>query len=140
MRSRCIAVVISLPSSALLQAGSRAESMIGEAKPEDFRRAGNIEGAVLLVHSDVLKNWDDLFQEYLKAPPIIEAAVRGKAAALAFMATREHDILYRHINAQNGRIDRIPQILLAREDAQRLARLLQAEKKVEVEINVPNKI
>src|SRR5256714_7896978 len=113
---------------------------IGEGKAEDFRRAGNIEGAVLLVHSDVLKNWDDLFQEYLKAPPVIEAAVKGKAAALAFMATREHDILYRHINAQNGHVDRIPQILLAREDAQRLARLLQAEKKVEVEINVPNKI
>ena len=113
---------------------------VGEGKPEDFRRAGNIEGAVLLVHSDVLTSWDDLFQEYLKAPPVIEAAVRGKAAALAFMATREHDILYRHINAQNGHIDRIPQILLAREDAQRLARLLQAEKKVEVEINVPNKI
>src|SRR5438552_3195605 len=113
---------------------------VGEGKPEDFRRAGNIEGAVLLVHSDVLTSWDDLFQEYLKAPPVIEAAVRGKAAALAFMATREHDILYRHINAQNGHIDRIPQVLLAREDAQRLARLLQAEKKVEVEINVPNKI
>src|SRR5438067_7747364 len=100
---------------------------VGEGKPEDFRRAGNIEGAVLLVHSDVLTSWDDLFQEYLKAPPVIEAAVRGKAAALAFMATREHDILYRHINAQNGRVDRIPQILLAREDAQRLARLLLAE-------------
>src|SRR5438067_8244447 len=113
---------------------------VGEGKPEDFRHAGNIEGAVLLVHSDVLTSWDDLFQEYLKAPPVIEAAVRGKAAALAFMATREHDILYRHINAQNGHIDRIPQILLAREDAQRLARLLQAEKKVEVEINMPNKI
>jgi Zn-dependent M28 family amino/carboxypeptidase len=113
---------------------------VGEGKPEDFRRAGNIEGAVLLVHSDVLKNWDDLFQEYLKAPPIIDAAVKGKAAALAFMATREHDILYRHINAQDGHIDRIPQVLLAREDALRLARLLQAEKKVEVEINMPNKV
>src|SRR5207302_959216 len=85
---------------------------VGEGKPEDFRRAGNIEGAVLLVHSDVLTSWDDLFQEYLKAPPVIEAAVRGKAAALAFMATREHDILYRHINAQNGHVDRIPRVLL----------------------------
>jgi len=51
----------------------------------------------------VLKTWDDLFAEYTKAPPAITAALNGKAKAVAFIATREHDILYRHTNSFAGR-------------------------------------
>jgi len=112
---------------------------VGEGTAADFARAGNIEGAVLLVHSDVLRSWDDLFQEYLKAPPIIERAMQGKAAVIAFLATREHDIMYRHINTQTGRIDRMPMVIVAREDGERMARLLGAGQKLEVDVNVPNK-
>lgn len=92
------------------------------------------------MHTDVLKTWDDLFAEYLKAPQIIDAAVKGKALAVAFMATRWHDILYRHTNSSNGRIDRLPMLVVAREDGERVARLLAAGNKVEAEINIPNRI
>src|SRR5882762_11833361 len=72
---------------------------VGEGTTEDFTKAGDISDKMVLVHSAVLKTWDDLFAEYTKAPPTIELAVRGKAKAIAFMATREHDILYRHTNS-----------------------------------------
>src|ERR1051326_2481770 len=67
---------------------------IGRGTPQDFVNAGALGGAILLVHSDVLKKWDDLFAEYLEAPAIIHRAVQAHAAAIAWTATRDYDILY----------------------------------------------
>src|SRR5207244_6735205 len=69
---------------------------VGKGTTQEFTKAGDIAGAIVLVHSQVLKTWEDLFNEYLAAPPIIDAALRGHALAIAWTATREHDILYRH--------------------------------------------
>ncbi|MGA3351340.1 MAG: M20/M25/M40 family metallo-hydrolase [Candidatus Sulfotelmatobacter sp.] len=111
---------------------------VGEGTPDDFKKAGDISGKILLVHSVVLKTWDDLFAEYSKAPPVITAAVKGKATAVAFMATREHEILYRHTNSFAGEIDRIPQVLLAREDGERIGRLLASGHPVWADLSIPN--
>jgi Zn-dependent M28 family amino/carboxypeptidase len=66
--------------------------------------------------------------------------VKGKAKAVAFMATREHDILYRHTNTNEGEIDRIPQVLVAREDGERIARLLASGHPVWADLSIPNRI
>ena len=114
--------------------------MSGAAAAADFAKAGDIAGKIVLVHSVVLKTWDDLFAEYSKAPPVIAAAVKGKAKAVAFMATREHDILYRHTNTNEGEIDRIPQVLVAREDGERIARLLASGHRVWADLSIPNRL
>jgi carboxypeptidase Q len=106
----------------------------------DFKKAGDISGKIVLVHTVVLKTWDDLFAEYAKAPPVIDLAVKGKAKAIAFMATREHDILYRHTNSAAGEIDRLPMVLVAREDGERMARLLAAGNLVWADLSIPNQI
>ncbi|HZQ92312.1 MAG TPA: M20/M25/M40 family metallo-hydrolase [Terriglobales bacterium] len=113
---------------------------IGRGTPGDFAKAGDVSGTVVLVHSGVLKTWEDLFAEYLEAPAIIDQAAKAKAAAIAFTATREHDILYRHINTFSGKVFGIPQVLIAREDAERIARLLAAGKQVEVDLSLPNRV
>ncbi len=113
---------------------------VGMGKPEDFAKAGDISGAVVLAHSVVLKTWDDLFDEYFRAPGVIEQARKGKAIAIAFESSRDHDILYRHINTGDGRIDVIPQVLLAREDAERVSRLLAHGEKLEMSLSLPNRI
>ncbi|HYL15949.1 MAG TPA: M20/M25/M40 family metallo-hydrolase [Terriglobales bacterium] len=113
---------------------------IGEGTAEDFARAGNIAGALLLVHSGEMKKWDDLFAEYLKAPPIIDLALKGKALAIAFQSTRPHDLLYRHTNAVSGEIDRLPMVLIAREDASRMARLLAYGQALYADLSIPNQI
>ena len=100
---------------------------LGEGTEADFAKAGDVAGKVLLVHTTVLKTWLDLFAEYSQAPPVIDRAVKAKAKALAFMATREHDILYRHTNAGAGEIDKLPMVIVAREDGERLARLLPTD-------------
>jgi hypothetical protein len=113
---------------------------VGMGTAAEFALAGDIAGAIVLVHSDVLKTWDDLFEEYYRAPGVIANAVKGHALAIAFTSSREHDVLYRHINAMNGNLDVIPQVLLAREDAERIARLLAHGQKVQMSISMPNKI
>ncbi len=113
---------------------------VGKGTAAEFKKAGDVSGKLLLVHSDVLKNWDDLFNEYMEPPPIIDAAVKGKATAIAFIATREHDILYRHTNASAGEIDRLPMIVVAREDGERIGRLLGSGHPVWADLAIPNKI
>jgi Zn-dependent M28 family amino/carboxypeptidase len=113
---------------------------VGKGSPADFAKAGDISGKIVLVHSIVLKTWDDLFAEYAIAPPVIAAAVNGKAKAVAFISTREHDILYRHTNTVQGEIDRIPQVLLAREDGERIGRLLASGHPVWADLSIPNEV
>jgi Zn-dependent M28 family amino/carboxypeptidase len=113
---------------------------VGEGSKEEFSKAGDIRGAVVLIHSETMKSWDDLFAEYMRAPGIISSALAGKAATIAFTSTRERDLLYRHTNASLGTLDKIPMVLVAREDGQRIARLVAAKQKVEVELYIPNQV
>jgi len=109
---------------------------VGRGTEHDFERAGDVTGKVVLVHTDVLKSWADLFGEYDRSPKIIDQAVRRHALAIAFIATREHDILYRHVNAIEGEIDRIPQVEVAREDGERIGRLLAAGHRVTTTLEI----
>jgi len=111
---------------------------VGNGSADEFKKAGDISGKIVLVHSVVLKTWDDLFAEYRNAPPVITAALQGKAKAVAFIATREHDILYRHTNSFAGEIDRIPQVLVAREDGERMGRLLASGHPVWADLSIPS--
>jgi len=113
---------------------------VGEGAAAEFAKVGDVAGRIVLVHTKVLGNWDDLFGEYERAPAIIALAVKGKAKAIAFMATREHGILYRHTNSGAGEIDLLPQVVVAREDGERIARLLASANPVWANLSIPNKI
>ncbi len=113
---------------------------LGEGSPEEFAKAGDLAGAILLIHSEEMRTWDDLFNEYIKAPGVIDRAVKAKALAIAVQSTRPNDLLYRHTNSSDGKIDRIPQVLLAREDAARIARLLASGQKLQADLSIPNRI
>jgi carboxypeptidase Q len=113
---------------------------VGNGTKDDFAKAGDIAGKIVLMHQVVLKTWEDLFAEYTNAPPAIALAVKGKALAMAFIATRDNDILYRHTNADAGEIDKLPMVLVAREDGERVGRLLHARHAVWADLAIPNKI
>lgn len=113
---------------------------VGEGSEKDFAAAGSFAGDILLVRSSEMSTWDDLFAEYLRAPGIIDRAVKGKALAIAFQSTRPHDLLYRHTNSLAGEIDRLPMILVAREDAARMARLIASGQKLYADLAIPNRI
>jgi hypothetical protein len=115
---------------------------IGYGKEADFARAGGaVRGAILLAYSDLGSTWADLFNEYLQPPGVIERAVKSGAKAILWMGARERLLLYRHTNTGDGQLDKIPQTLVAREDALRLARTIAAYPgQVRVRLTMPNKI
>jgi carboxypeptidase Q len=113
---------------------------VGEGTPEDFANVGEVNGAIVVAKTTVLNTLEDLFAEYMKAPGVIDLAAKGKAAAVAFLASREHDILYRHIHAFDGKADVLPILVVAREDGERIARLQQAGQKLEAQLVMPNKL
>ncbi|HUS19382.1 MAG TPA: M20/M25/M40 family metallo-hydrolase [Terriglobales bacterium] len=113
---------------------------VAHGSEEEFAKAGSIAGAIILVHSKIGTTWEDLFNDYLIAPPIIQRATAGKAAAIAFISTREHDLLYRHINGLHGEVAKLPTFIVAREDGERIARILAAGKKLSGNVSLPNRI
>ncbi len=114
---------------------------IGSGSNEDFSRAGNIRGAILLAQSEIGSTWPDLFNEYMRPPATIARAVKEGAAAILWTGARERLLLYRHTNSLNGEIDKIPQAVVAREDALKLARLVAATPgRVRAKLVLPNEI
>jgi hypothetical protein len=106
-----------------------------------FTRAGAAaKDAIVLVHTNILKTWDDLENEYLDQPAIVSRAVSAGAAAILWMSTRPNMLLYRHGLSINGELERLPQAILAREDALRMARFLAEAEPVKVHLDIPNRI
>jgi carboxypeptidase Q len=113
----------------------------GEGTEADFARIGSsAKGALLLVHSQLLRTWDDLDQEYLKAPGVIRRATTAGAAAILWMSTRDKMLLYRHGSISTGHLDPLPQAIVAREDALRLERFLTSGQTVRVRLDLPNHV
>jgi len=115
---------------------------IGDGTEGEFARAGDtVKGAILLVHTEIGSTWGDLFNEYLRPPAIIDRALKQGAEAILWMGARERLLLYRHTNSLTGAIDKIPQAIVAREDAMRLARTVVAYPgKVRVRLDLPNRM
>ena len=114
---------------------------VGDGSEAEMSRAGNLKGAILLVRSDIGLTWSDLFLEYMRPPAIIVRALKEGAAAILWTGARERLLLYRHTNSLQGEIDRIPQAVVAREDAMWLARLVAANAgKVRVRLEIGNQI
>lgn len=115
---------------------------VGNGTEADFARAaGSLKGAILLVHTEVSYTWDDLFREYDIPPPIIDRAVKAGAAAILWTGERERKLLYRHTNSSDGRLEALPQAILAREDGLRLERTAVANPgKVRLRLTMPNQI
>jgi hypothetical protein len=110
-------------------------SDVGEGDAAGF--SGARPGTVVLVHTETMKKWDDLFAEYMRIPGIIDRSVKAKATGIAFISTRERDLLYRHLNT--SKIAPLPMVILAREDGERIGRLL-TRGPVRARFSVPNKV
>jgi carboxypeptidase Q len=113
---------------------------VGAGTADDFAKAGDATGAIVLVNTNEMHTWDDLFAEYLNAPGIIDRALKAKVLAIAFQSTRPHDLLYRHTNSLAGEIDRLPMVEVAREDGSRMARLLASGQKLYADLSIPNHV
>jgi len=113
---------------------------VGDGSPEAFAKAaGNLKGAIALVHSNEMKTFDDLFAEYAKNPGLIESSQKYGLAALLLESTRPRGLLYRHPISLTNDLAPVPTALVSREHAERLARLAQ-NSEVRVRLSIANKI
>jgi len=114
---------------------------VGVGDDAGFAKAGDsVKGAIALVHTTLLNTWDDLSNEYTLHPVILDRAIKAGAVAVFWMSTRPSLLLYRHNLSINGELERLPQAILAREDAERFARFLQSGQTVRVHLDMPNRI
>ena len=129
-------------SPATPEAGITADVVdAGLGDDAGFAKAGaSAKDAIVLIHSNLLVTWHDLDYEYAIAPAIIDRAVKSGAVAILWMSSRPNLLLYRHTSAVNGEVEKIPQAVVAREDAERIARFLAAGQKVRAHFEMPNKL
>jgi carboxypeptidase Q len=112
---------------------------VGNGDDAGFAKAGDAaNGAIVLVHSKILVTYEDLVNEYRVAPGIIARA--QKAAAIFWMSSRPNLLLYRHTSSLDGKPEDLPQAIVAREDAERIARFLRSGQKVRVHLDMPNRV
>jgi carboxypeptidase Q len=112
----------------------------GAGDEADFAKAGAANGAIVLIHTKILTAYDDLVEEYAADPAIIERARKAGAAAIFWTSTRPNLLLYRHTSTVDGPIESLPQAVVAREDAERIARILASRQKVRVHFEMPNRV
>ena len=119
-------------SPATPQDGVRSEVLDGGsgARGDILGLGEQARGNILLVRSELVKTFRDLAVEQRKATVASREAGEVEAAGVVFMSTRPHGLLYRHINIVDGKLDSTPSALIAREDALRIVRLIEAGKKV----------
>ncbi len=114
---------------------------VGSGDDAGFAKVGAAaNGSIVLVHQKILVTWEDLLGEYQVAPQIIARAVNSGAVAIFWMATRPNLLLYRHNVSVTGELEKLPQAVLAREDAERMARFIAAGQNVSVHFDLPNHI
>src|SRR5579871_68524 len=111
----------------------------GEGTPENFTKLGGaIRGAILLIHSAEMKSFDDLFAEYMRNSVLLDAVKKHQPVALLLESTRPRGLLYRHPISLDLTYAPIPTAVIAREHAERLARLAEKDS-VRVRLSIVNK-
>lgn len=113
----------------------------GAGRRADFDKAGaKTRGAIALVRTKPMKSFEDLFNEYLMGPEMLEAARAKGVSAILFLSSRPRGLLYRHQVNLDGKISALPMAEVAREDGLRLLRLLERGRDLTVSLDIRNRI
>jgi len=119
-------------------AGTLEKALVdaGNGTAESFAKLGErAHGAIALVSNPEMKTFDDLFAEYMRNGPLLEAAHNAQAAAILLQSSRPRGLLYRHPMTLSGTLAPLPVALISREQAGRLARLAENG---DVRVNLSN--
>ncbi|MEE9374222.1 MAG: M20/M25/M40 family metallo-hydrolase [Saprospiraceae bacterium] len=107
--------------------GSKAElDAVGSTK---------IKGKFLLVEMDICFDINGLFAEYAHAASVEFEAIERGAKGIVFMSSRPNKLLYRFISSKAVDND-MPQLVMAREDAQRCIRILDSGETMHIRIEI----
>ncbi len=107
----------------------------GTKEELDKMSISQIKGNFLLVEMDICFDIDGLFAEYAHAAAVEFETLKRGAQGIIFMSSRPKKLLYRFITAKTTD-NNMPQLIMAREDAQRCIRVLQSGKKLEIRVEI----
>src|SRR5215831_18993898 len=132
---------VAAPGTASTKAPVEAKVVdVGEGLAADWTRVGaTASGAIALVQTKEMKSFDDLFDEYLRAGPLLRAAAQAQVRGLLIQSTRPRGLLYQHPMVFGRAPGTVPVALVSREQAERLA-WLTARGEVRVRMDVLNRI
>ena len=117
----------------IVDAGSGEEAM--------FTKLGaSAKGAIVLVHTGIPATVEDISDARVAERAIVDRAVKLGAAAIFWMSSRPDLLLNRQTLTWTGDLEPLPQVVVAREDALRMARLLASGQKVHAHLEMPNHI
>ncbi len=121
--------VVAAPASPPTPSGAPLDAPLvdaGRGAPEEFEALGeDALGTIALVRSEEMKSFGDLFAEYMRNGPMLEAARKAGVVGLLIESTRPRGLLYRHPVTFNGKPAPLPVAMVSREHAARLGRLLE---------------
>ena len=109
---------------------------VGFGTAEEFEKVKEkVSGNFVIVEQDLCFNIDGLFAEYTSATIVEIQAKKYGAKGIVFMASRPSGLLYRFITMKTSD-NKMPQIVMAREDAKRCIRILEnGELKIQIKID-----
>lgn len=135
--------VAAAPGTGSTPKGQAVEALLvdaGDGSAEAFAKLGaSASGTIAIVRNPEMTSLEDLFAEYMKGPGILAAARKAGAAVVLVESSRPRGLLYRHPMTFTGSIDAMPVAVVAREQAQRLLRLLE-EGPVRVRVAIDNAV
>ncbi|MEL6986436.1 MAG: M20/M25/M40 family metallo-hydrolase [Bacteroidota bacterium] len=108
---------------------------LGKGQEADFKSAGNLEKKFIIVESEICYDIGGLFAEYAAAHATAELAAKHQVGGVIYMSSRPQGLLYRFIT-NKGVNNKIPQLIMAREDAKRVIRSLQNGGELTIDIEV----
>lgn len=104
----------------------------GYGSDADFKKLGEkIKGTYILVESPELKDITGLLAEFSTAAGIYERALNANVAGLVYMSSRPRGLLYRY-GASAAVMGKLPMMVMEREQAKRVLRLLRHGKNLEL--------
>ena len=132
---------VAAPGTASSQGPIEAKLVdVGLGLAGDWAKLGTAtSGAVALVHTKEMKTFDDLFDEYMRAGPLIRAATQAQVRALIIQSTRPRGLLYQHPMIFGRSPGALPVVLVSREQADRVAWLADRTE-VRIRMDVVNRI
>jgi len=107
---------------------------------EDFKQYedGYLQDKFILVEMDLCLDINGLFAEYDNATRVEMEAYHRGVKGIIFMSSRPNKVLYRFLTAMTTD-NKLPQLIMAREDAKRCVRSIQSGKQLNVELKIAAK-
>jgi len=111
----------------------------GDGSPEALARVPRAAGKIAFVRTPLMKSLDDLFGDYMRINGLLDAAKKSGVAAMLIESSQARSLLYRHPMSLDGSITRLPVAIVARDHAERVARLME-KSPVRVRVTLSNEV